>query len=153
MRISSILVLCTGNICRSPTGQAALTAEMSNSPMAEIMIASAGLNAPDGHPADPVTMQEAALRGLDLTGHRSRQFNAKLGHAHDLILVMDSRHRVEVLSLLPELSGRVFLFSAWSDARDIADPYGRSTEFQRAVIDQIIAGARGWHNHLKDLQP
>ena len=143
MRISSILVVCVGNICRSPLGERVLASVVPN-----LRVSSAGLAAVVGHGADETAARVAAEAGLDLGGHVARQLTPEIGAAHDLILVMEPGHRADVARRMPQLSGRVMLFDQWTGAKGIADPYRRSEAVHRETRDRIIAAGAAWAARL-----
>ncbi|MCL4674625.1 MAG: low molecular weight phosphotyrosine protein phosphatase [Pararhodobacter sp.] len=143
MVIGSVLVVCVGNICRSPLGEHMLRAELDQAGVS-VRVSSAGLQALVGHPADSETASVAARNGVSLDRHQARQFTQDLGRDHDLILVMEPSHKAEIVHSAPALSGKTFLFDQWSGGKGIADPYRRSREFHEAVFAMIRDGARGW---------
>lgn len=143
----SVLVVCVGNICRSPVGERLLAhrlAELGS----DISVGSAGIGALVGHAADETMSRVAAAHGLSLDGHVARQFNHALGKAHDLILVMEPRHHHDITRSATDLSGRVMLFDQWCGRTGIPDPYRRSHEFHEAVFEQIDIAARAWAHKL-----
>ena len=139
----SILVVCVGNICRSPLGERALAARLPG-----LTVESAGLAAVVGHEADKEASTAAAEAGISLDGHIARQLTAEVGGRYDLILVMEAGHRSEVTRRFPQLSGRTMLFDKWNGEKSIADPYRKTIDFHRVVRDQIIAAADGWAKRL-----
>lgn len=143
MRIGSILVVCIGNICRSPLGERLLAAGLPG-----VRVSSAGLAAVVGAAADRAAAASAALAGIDLSGHVARQLTEEIGRDHDLILVMEPAHRAGIGRRFPQLSGRTMLLSHWSDGKAIADPYRRDEAAHLAARDAIIAGANGWISRL-----
>lgn len=143
MEVNSVLVVCIGNICRSPLGERFLQARLTG-----VSVSSAGLGAMVGQAVDDEAAKGAAEVGLDVAGHSARQMTAELGSAHDLILVMEPGHRADVGRRWPHLSGRTLLFDQWTGAKGIADPYRRSPEFHRLVRDQISAAAEAWAARL-----
>jgi protein-tyrosine phosphatase len=147
MNLRSILVVCVGNICRSPVAERALGADLA-ARGAGIVVSSAGLGAMVGHGVDATASAVAQQHGLAVEGHVARQFTRTLGQAHDLILVMETRHRQDIARLAPDLSGRVMLFDHWCGGQGIADPYRRSQEFHEAVFVQIRDSARLWAEKL-----
>ncbi|RRH78235.1 arsenate reductase/protein-tyrosine-phosphatase family protein [Falsigemmobacter faecalis] len=140
----SVLVVCVGNICRSPLGERAL-----RKALPDLRIDSAGLAAVVGHEADRTASEAASEAGLDLSGHVARQLTGAMGAGYDLILVMEPGHRAEISKRWPQLSGRVMLFDQWTGARGIEDPYRRSSELHRSVRDKILTAADGWVARLK----
>ena len=139
----SVLVVCVGNICRSPLGEAVLARALPG-----LRLSSAGLAAVVGQGADADAARAAAEVGLDLSGHVARQLTAGIGAAQDLILVMEPGHRAEIFRRFPALSGRVMLFDQWTGAKGIADPYRRSEAVHRETRDRIIAAGAAWAARL-----
>jgi protein-tyrosine phosphatase len=145
--IDSVLVVCVGNICRSPVGAQLLAVKLAQENQAPI-INSAGIGAMVGQAADPVVSKLAHSHGLSLEGHIARQFTSKMGMEHSLILVMEPKHRQHILQNTPALAGRIMLFDHWTGARGIADPYQRSREFHEAVYSRIEVSAAAWATRL-----
>lgn len=141
--IGSILVVCVGNICRSPVGERLLAARLP-----DMTVASAGLGALVGYPADELANDVAAERGLSLAGHAARQFTPELAAGYDLILVMEPKHKAEIVRTAPHLSGKTMLFDQWSGARGIDDPYRRSRDTHGRVQDEIAKAVDGWVQRL-----
>jgi len=139
--IGSVLVVCVGNICRSPVGERLLASALEDG---AVSVSSAGLGALVGHGADTRASEVAARHGLSLDGHVARQFTPALGRAHDLILVMEAGHRSAIARQAPELSGRCLLFDQWTGARGIADPYRKSVEFHEGVFDALKTASEAW---------
>lgn len=140
----SVLVVCVGNICRSPLGERVL-----RQALPDLRIDSAGLAAVVGHGADETAARMAAERGIALEGHVAQQLTAAIGGSYDLILAMEPGHRAEIARRWSQLSGRVMLFDQWTAAKGIADPYRKSEQFHRLVRDEIITAAEGWAQRLK----
>lgn len=138
--VASVLVVCIGNICRSPVGERLLRAALP-----ELTVTSAGLHAVVGDPANPAAAAAAAAHGLSLDGHVARQFTPAIGAAHDLILVMEAAHRRELIQHAPHLSGRTMLFGQWlAGGTDIPDPYRKSAAIQDQTFLMIRQAAQGW---------
>lgn len=144
MQVRKILVVCVGNICRSPVGEFLLRDAL---PGTEI--SSAGIGALVGHPADATAAEVATANGLSLEGHVARQFTPSLGAAQDLILVMEAGHKREIERLSPQLAGRTMLFDQWTGKQGIADPYQKSRAFHEAAFVEIKAAAGAWAQRLK----
>lgn len=144
----AVLVVCVGNICRSPMGERLLRRALP-----DLIITSAGLAAVVGEAADADASRVAAEIGLDLGGHSARQLTDAIGAAHDLILVMEPGHRQEITRRFPQLSGRTMLFDHWTGAQPIADPFRKPLEVHRATRDQIAKAATGWVEKLRKPSP
>ena len=144
MQIRRVLVVCVGNICRSPVGEYLLRQRVPG-----LEVRSAGLGALVGHPADGMAAKVAAANGVSLDGHVARQFTPDLGTSYDAILVMEAGHKREIARLSAPLSGRTLLLSQWTGRHDIADPYRRSPEFHQSVFEQIRDACDAWAARLK----
>jgi protein-tyrosine phosphatase len=143
----ALLVVCTGNLCRSPMA-AALFAARAQAAGIPLRVASAGIAAFAGQSAPAPVVALMAKRGLDLSRHRARQLTGTLAAKHDLILVMDRRQQRFIDSHWSELKDRVYRLGAWRDA-DVVDPYGLSEKSYLdclAVIDACVGdwGSRLW---------
>lgn len=97
-----ILVICTGNRCRSPMAEVLLRRAL---PAASV--SSVGLLAP-GHEASGGSVRAMAARGLDLAAHRSRRLEAVAVRSADLVLGMARQHVREAVVLAPEAFPRAF---------------------------------------------
>ena len=120
---NSILVICTGNICRSPLGERYLRKMLPSK-----RIDSAGTGALAGHAADESASKIALLNGLTLDGHQGRQLTASMAREYDLILAMEKVHIEYVSRIAPEARGKTMLFGHWLGQREIPDPYRKSEE-------------------------
>lgn len=145
---SSVLVVCVGNICRSPLGERALLQGLPG-----MAISSAGLAAVVGSAADETAAMVASEAGVDLSGHVARQLTPQIGGSHDLILVMEPAHRAEIVRRHPQLSGRTMLFDHWTGGKGIADPYRMPEAFHRESRDLILAAAKTWIARLGKRAP
>lgn len=142
--IKSVLVVCVGNICRSPLGERLLQGKVP-----ELNVTSAGIGALVGKPADPTATEVAAENSVSLDGHSARQASPELLASADLILVMETGHKAAVSRIAPEVSGRVMLADHWTGGGDIADPYKKSRQFHEHVYKQLDAAMTGWALRLK----
>ena len=143
LMFNSILVVCTGNICRSPTGERLLRQALPG-----MKIDSAGTGALKGHAADATASLVAERHGLSLEGHQGQQFTRQLGQQYDLILVMEKHHQEEVTSIAPEARGKTMLFAHWLKTKAIPDPYRQSEEAFEHVYKLIEQAANAWATKL-----
>ncbi len=118
--MKNILVICTGNICRSPTGEYLLKKELGP----DFNVMSAGLGALVDHGAHEISQKVAMEHGIDMSAHRARQVNLDILRWADLILVMENGHKQELLSKYPMLDGKVFRYGEPQKV-DVPDPYRR----------------------------
>lgn len=117
----NILIVCAGNVCRSPMAEWLLRRHLLET---EIDVASAGVTALQGNPMDPVAASILAEQGMnDTNAHKARQVTSTLLHQSDLILAMEQSHSAGIIRVAPEVSGKVFLLDKWQSGRDIPDPY------------------------------
>ena len=148
MVFDSILVVCVGNICRSPLGERLLFAKIAERGL-HMAVSSAGIAALAGNGADEDAASVAAARNISLDGHVARQFTYEIGAAHSLILVMEAGHKREIVKTAPDLSGRIMLFDQWTGAAGIPDPYRRSITFHEEVFVQVEKAASAWVDKLE----
>jgi protein-tyrosine phosphatase len=131
----SILFVCTGNICRSPTAEAVFRALARNAGL-ELRIESAGLG--DWHvgqPPDDRAQHHAKGRGYDLSAQRARQVRRRDFDDFDLILAMDRGHlRALERMAPPKHRAKIRLFAA---DRDVPDPYYGGPEGFERVLDLV----------------
>jgi protein-tyrosine phosphatase len=145
MSQSKILMVCVGNVCRSPVAERALSEHLGTSEC----VVSAGLGALVGKMADQIMYDVAEARGLSLEGHEAQQIDRELVRTSKLILVMEAGHRRVLMEKFPEASGRVMLLDHWTGGRDIEDPYRRGRAVSERVYEQIMEGAAAWAPVLK----
>jgi protein-tyrosine-phosphatase len=107
--MTCILVVCTGNICRSPIAEGILRDELQRrlgDDAPEVI--SAGVSGWGGSPATPEAVEAANERGTDISGHAARRLSRRDVDRADLILCMAAEHREEVLHAVPRASERTF---------------------------------------------
>ncbi len=139
----SILVVCTGNICRSPIAERLLRRSL---PVKKVD--SAGVGALVDKPADDSAMRIADKHGLSLEGHKARQFSASLGRQYQLILVMEQQQLEQVSKVAPEARGKTMLLGHWLGGKEIPDPYRKSDEAFDSVYQLIDLACQCWTEKL-----
>jgi len=144
---NKILVVCVGNICRSPTAERLLKQYQP-----DLTVDSAGLGALVGKGADEHAKSVASDHALSLDGHCARQISARMCREYDLILTMEKRHIHALCEIAPEMRGKVMLFGHWDNEREIPDPYRKSREAFEAVYTLLDQSARQWAQALKAQQ-
>ena len=142
----SILVVCVGNICRSPTGEALLIKKLEGR---GIQVSSAGLGALVGKPVDATAAQVMAAAGYELPEHQARQLTAEMLREADLVLAMEPKHLQSIHSMAPEARGKTFLFGKWSDNREVPDPYRQQLPAFEHVFKILDESATAWLPYLK----
>src|SRR5262245_838453 len=151
-----VLLVCLGNICRSPTAEGVVRAiaarEFAGLPL---YVDSAGTaNYHVGEPPDRRTIAAARRRGYELAALRARQVCAEDFSGFDYVLAMDRSN----LAQLDELSGGtprahvgLFLeFAPQAGVDEVPDPYYGGTEDFERVLDLCEAGARGLLRRLRE---
>lgn len=130
--IARVLVLCHGNICRSPFAAAYLAGRIPR-----LDVRSSGLAAGDAAPADSTAIRVAARLGHDLSQHRSRPLASADLTQPDLVLVMEAAQAAAFRARAPALGDRVYLLGDFltTPPFGIADPWG----CPEAVFDRTFA--------------
>jgi protein-tyrosine phosphatase len=141
-----ILVVCVGNICRSPTVEYLLRHRLGDR---RTSVSSAGLGALEGQPIDPLAGELLAEHGIDASAHRARQLDDRDLTAADLILVMQRAHLATLAKRSPYAVGRTFLLGKWQDDREVPDPYHQQRPAFEHVYRLIDEGVDGWLRRLQ----
>ncbi|KAA3607923.1 MAG: hypothetical protein DWQ01_12630 [Planctomycetota bacterium] len=140
-----VLVICTGNICRSPVGAALLERELASAwgvtpaDLQELgwVVASAGTYALSGSPASEHSVTAAAEIGLDIRGHRAQHLEEALRHRWDLVLAMGRSH----LGAVPaSVSSR--LFDPFD--HEVPDPFGQDLRAYRRMREHLVRACETW---------
>lgn len=144
-----VLVVCSGNTCRSPLAAGMLAARVAReSALSGVTVSSAGTAAWNGAPVSEGSFLVGLERGIDLSRHRARQLTADEVRQADLILAMGDSH----LRRVGELggAGKAHTFRGFAEvsdrAADIPDPFGGDVQAYRetaetfdTLIEQIVA--------------
>jgi len=138
-----VLMVCMGNICRSPTAQGVLEKLVSNAGLQErVRVDSAGTHGYHiGKPPDERAQEHALRRGVDLSAQRARQLVARDFDDFDLIFVMDDANERAAQALCPPRQRhklhRLAAFCAPDRIDEVPDPYyGGADGFER-VLDLV----------------
>lgn len=141
-----ILVVCVGNICRSPMAECLLRQRLAGQ---RVEIASAGLAALLDRPIDPLASAVLAEHGIDAGTHRARQVTREILTDAGLILAMERGHLARAGQLAPEAVGKMFLLDKWVASRDIPDPYGQRRGMFERVYTMVEQAVEAWLPYLK----
>ncbi len=135
---TSVLVLCTGNVCRSPAGELLLRSRLRG---ADVEVASAGTRALVGAPVDGPMAGELRAVGVDPSAAAARALRAEHLRAADLVLAMAREHRAAAVALAPAVVRRTLLLTEAADLAaavaadgwpaDLPDPAARLAALPR----------------------
>ena len=142
MAFEKIVVVCVGNICRSPMAKALLQAQYPNK-----LIDSAGVSAVVGQPADPAAIEIMAAQNIDITDHIAKQLTAEHALSADLILTMTTSQSKWIESRWPHCRGKTFRLGHWQD-QDIADPYRHEFSAFETAYQDIVASLTLWQDKI-----
>jgi protein-tyrosine phosphatase len=129
-----ILVICSGNICRSAMAACYLDHRVRRAGLSHVRVSSAGLLGIEGAPASVEAIAVLGEHGIDLTGHRSRGIGASDIRTADLVIAMTLDH-LELLELrYPAREQRRFLLRAFERQ---AEPRGGAAELDDPIGEEI----------------
>ncbi|MFM0502658.1 arsenate reductase/protein-tyrosine-phosphatase family protein [Paraburkholderia caffeinilytica] len=143
--ISNVLMVCHGNLCRSPMAAALLQQRVEG-----LRVGSAGLAAEVGQPAATEAVAVLSEMGIDIQAHRATQLTRQLANDAELILTMTAAQTRSLQSLYPLMRGRIFSIRGFDDA-DIDDPMGMPISAFRACREALTHGIDYWVRRLKNL--
>ncbi|MBD3162039.1 MAG: hypothetical protein GF346_07065 [Candidatus Eisenbacteria bacterium] len=140
-----ILIVCTGNICRSPMGEGLLRKMLRDrGKQGEVVVESAGTFPVEGAPASSEAVATAAEHGVDIRGHVGRALTDRLVQRADLILTMAPDHRDRLVAAYPEAEEKTELITLYGDPegdpRGVPDPIGQGKEIYERTFLQIQRG-------------
>ena len=137
--MTNILIVCTGNTCRSPLAEALLRQRLAERRVEGVHVGSAGTGAWDGAPASEGAYLVGLEHGLDLSAHRARLLTREIAEAADLILTMAGHHRARVEQL--GIASRTHLLGEYAGRTgpeaEIRDPFGGDLEGYRETYTEL----------------
>jgi protein-tyrosine phosphatase len=152
--MTKLLIVCMGNICRSPMAQAVLTKYIADAGRVQQMsVESAGTHASrSGEKADNRAEASLARRGYDLGRFRSRRVSVLDFDKFDWILAMDQDNLTNLQKICPpELQNKLHLYLSRSSQlpdSDVPDPYYGNAQGFDSVLDLCETGAKDWMRKL-----
>ena len=152
-----VLMVCLGNICRSPTAHAVFAQRVGAAGLIHrIEVDSAGTGDWHiGHKPDNRAREAGARRGYDLDSLRARQVCADDFSRFDYILAMDENNLRYLQQLShPQLRHKIRLFMEFSDSKEraVPDPYYGGPEGFEQVLDLVEAASDGLLDHIRDTE-
>lgn len=137
----AILMVCSGNTCRSPMAEGLLRRLWKDiGEPYPIHVASAGVSAIPGLPASREAIEVMAKRGVDLSYHRSKALEIEDVKRADLVITMTNAHKAVLVLSYPEFSHKVFTLSEMisdRDLSDVPDPFGQDLEMYERTADLL----------------
>lgn len=143
----NILIVCIGNICRSPMVEALLKDALINKGKKNYTISSAGLGALVDHRPDKIACELMLEKGLNISEYRATQLNQEMILKADLILVMESAHKERIVHKEPSAKGKVFRLGEWGGF-EIEDPYRQERKEFAEAMRLIEKGIKDWQGKI-----
>lgn len=145
-KITSVLVVCTGNICRSPMGEGVLVHKFAQTNLSHISVQSAGTSGWENHKPTSEAIQACSEIGIDISTLRSSPITEQMIQGADLVVAMEQYHIDEMVKRFYASSEKLFLlgdFHAEQPGLEIDDPYGMVMSYYREILEQICQCAEG----------
>ena len=135
--LKKVLVVCTGNTCRSPMAEGWLNRKLAGKGW---LAESAGVAAWGGGRASPEAVDVMREIGIDISGHRTHALSRELVDGAHIILAMTEGHRREIVRKFPDVVHNTFLVRGFGveRARDVADPVGLPADAYRHTRDELV---------------
>jgi protein-tyrosine phosphatase len=138
--MTSILVVCSGNICRSPIAEGLLRRALERRlGAAAPSVSSAGTIGFVGNPATPEAVAAAAERGVDISAHLARRLTDAMIEQADLLVCMAAEHREEIDERVPDAADRTFTLKELTRLLELAP----STDRAHPLEERVGAAASG----------
>ncbi|SES63002.1 low molecular weight protein-tyrosine-phosphatase [Thalassotalea agarivorans] len=141
---NNILIVCVGNICRSPSAEVILKELLPNKD-----ISSAGIHAVVGADIESNAANQLNIHGHPYNTHQATQLTEELAARAELILVMEKKHQQILMQKYPSASGKIMLLGKWNCDEDIPDPYKKDTVAFEHAYNQINKHCALWADKIK----
>ncbi|MFZ5494415.1 MAG: low molecular weight protein arginine phosphatase [Verrucomicrobiota bacterium] len=151
-----ILIVCTGNICRSPMGQGLLSHALAAQPepLRSLKVISAGVAAHTGEPISENSVVALRKVGIDISQIRSQGLTQQMLDEALAVFAMTESHRSIIRARARPVPERLHLFREFLPppaAREIGDPYGGPLKLYESVRDEMVEAVPSLVEFLKKL--
>lgn len=150
-----LLIVCTGNSCRSAMAEGLLRRMLREGRIQTIEVRSAGTMTGGGSPASEGARAACREVEVDLSDHRSTHLTHEWISWADLVLCMENHHVAHVIDLVPTASTKTHLlgeFGPPDEPLEIPDPVGLPLSFYRKCRDHLFDCLKGVLRHLPQLE-
>lgn len=149
----SLLIVCTGNTCRSPMAEVLLREALkSDAQFNDYIVHSAGTFAANNHPASEYAQKVIKQKQLDLSNHSSKPITKDMIDRAKLILTMTESHLAQLVEAFPISKHKVYPFRYFMEGppEDVSDPFGGSYSDYERCSQSIEAAIPSIIKHLKE---
>lgn len=129
--MNTILVVCTGNTCRSPMAKGIINAIIEEHNISDTVVKSAGLAASEGDSASDNAIAALEEIGIDISLHRSSPVLSNELLEADCIYVMTEQHKNVIVDALPEVADKIIVMN-------ISDPFSQNLDRYRECRDEML---------------
>jgi protein-tyrosine phosphatase len=138
--VATILLVCTGNICRSPMAEGFIRRQLADRGIQGVEVESAGVSGWDGSPATEEAVHALHELDIDISEHRARRLTGRLVDAADLVVAMAAEHRDAVSRVVPSAGSRTFTLKELVRLLESEDDPGEGTP-PDALLQARVEGA------------